>query len=358
MQLATHDIVVIGASAGGVEAISTIVAELPRDLRAAVLIVLHISRGRSVLPEILSRAGRLPASHPRDGDTLHYGRIYVAPPDHHMTVDGTVIRIQHGPTENGVRPAVDPLFRSAARAFGPRVIAVILTGSLDDGTAGMAAVKEAGGVTIVQDPAEAFAPSMPRSAVEFVGVDHVMPLKEIPLLIDTLTREKASAKAAMVAGPHLRPLESDLGDETLAVHPEDRPGRVSVFSCPECHGTLWEVDEGGLLRFRCRVGHIYSPDSMLAAQTDSVDRALWASLRSLEERAALTRRLADRARERQHLGVAYAFEQRASAAEEHASVVKELILSRGAGHVVPDHTTEEDGEPVQDSATLKASRLD
>ena len=352
--MATHDIVVIGASAGGVEAISTIVAELPKDLRAAVLVVLHLSRGRSVLPEILTRVGVLPATHPRDGETLHYGRIYGAPPDLHMTLEGATIRVQHGPSENGVRPAVDPLFRSAARSFGARVIGIILTGSLDDGTAGMAAVKEAGGVTIVHDPAEAFAPSMPRSAADFVGVDHVVPLREIALLISTLAREKAPSPVSELRGPHLTPLEPDLGQEAIAVHPEDRPGRVSVYSCPECHGTLWEVDQGGLLRFRCRVGHIYSPDSMLAAQTDSVDRALWAALRSLEERAALTRRLAERAKERQHLGVAYAFDQRANAAEEHAAVVKDMLLSRAAGHVVPDHSTDEGEEPVQDPAAAKA----
>lgn len=168
--MATHDIVLVGASAGGVEAISSIVAELPRDLRAAVLVVLHLSRGRSVLPEILGRVGRLPAAHPRDGDTLHFGRIYVAPPDHHMTVEGATVRVQHGPTENGVRPAVDPLFRSAARSFGSRVIAIILTGSLDDGTAGMAAVKEAGGVTIVQDPA-----GPPRNRIPPPGPGRVGP---------------------------------------------------------------------------------------------------------------------------------------------------------------------------------------
>lgn len=349
-RVATHDIVVIGASAGGVEAISLIAAELPRDLRAAVLIVLHLARGRSVLPEILTRVGRLPATHPVDGETLRYGRIYVAPPDHHLTVDGPTVRIQHGPTENGVRPAVDPLFRSAARTFGSRVIGIILTGSLDDGTAGMAAVKEAGGVTVVQDPMEAFAPSMPRSALDFVGVDHVLPLKEIALLIDTLTRERAPSTAPDVGGPHLKPMEPDLGELDIAVHPEDRPGRVSVYSCPECHGSLWEVEEGGILRFRCRVGHIYSPDSMLAAHTDSVDRALWAALRSLEERAALTRRLAERARLRRHNGVALAFDQRATAAEEHAAVVKKVLLRRGAGHVVPDHTNEEPVEPIERTA--------
>jgi two-component system chemotaxis response regulator CheB len=349
----SHDIIVIGASAGGVQAISALIAGLPRDLRAAVLVVLHLSKGRSVLPDILSRVGKLPAAHPRDGESLRYGRVYVAPPDRHMTVEGTHHRVVHGPTENGVRPAVDPLFRSAARAFGPRVIAIVLTGSLDDGTAGMAAVREAGGITIVQDPHEAFSPSMPRSAMEFVGVDHVLPLKEIPLLIESLTRERAASPSDH-RGPHLDAIESDLAPESIAVYPEDRPGRVSVYSCPECHGTLWEIEEGNILRFRCRVGHAYSPDAMMAAQTDSVDRALWAALRALEERAALTRRLADRARQRRHTGVAHAFEQRAAATEEHVSVVKQILTSRGSGQAVPDHT--EEAEPVPETAM--ADRFD
>src|SRR5437762_1813932 len=149
--MAKHDVIVIGASAGGVEAISRVIGELPRDLRASIFVVLHISRGRSLLPEILTRAGRLPASHPTDGEPLQYGRVYVAPPDHHLIVQPSSARVVHTASENGVRPAVDPLFRSAARAFGPRVIGVILTGALDDGTAGIAAIKEAGGVTVVQD---------------------------------------------------------------------------------------------------------------------------------------------------------------------------------------------------------------
>lgn len=154
-----HDVIVIGASAGGVEAIGRIVGDLPRDIRASVLVVLHISRGRSLLPEILTRAGRLPAAHPTDGEALQYGRIYVAPPDHHLVIVESAVRIVHTASENGMRPAVDPLFRSAARAYGPRVIGVILTGALDDGTAGAAAIKEAGGITIAQDPDEAFSPA-------------------------------------------------------------------------------------------------------------------------------------------------------------------------------------------------------
>ena len=335
----THDIVVIGASAGGVEAITTVLAGLPRDFRAAVLVVLHISRGRSVLPEIISRVSRIPAAHPQDGDELHYGHIYVAPPDHHLTIDGTRVRVQHGPSENGVRPAVDPLFRSAARAFGPRVVGVVLTGALDDGTAGLAAVKEAGGIAVVQDPAEAFSPSMPRSAMTLVPVDHVLPLREIPILLSSLALEKAPNDRHQT-GPHLAPIEPDHSEASIAFSPEDRPGRVSIYSCPECHGSLWETDDLGILRFRCRVGHVYSSESMLAAQTDSVDRALWAALRSLEERASLTTKMAARARERQHAWVANAFETRAKEAQQHAAVVREMLVNRTTGHDTPDETAE------------------
>jgi two-component system chemotaxis response regulator CheB len=344
--LATHDIVVIGASAGGVEAISSVVALLPRDLRAAVFVVLHVSPGRSVLPEILSRAGRLPAIHPADGQDIRYGHIYVAPPDHHLTVAGGRIRVQHGPSENGVRPAIDPLFRSAAREYGARVVGIVLTGSLDDGTAGLKAIKNAAGIAVVQDPDEAFAPSMPRSAIEYVQVDHVLPLAEIGLLVATLTHEEAPATRAAPSG-HLEPLEPDLAAPPIAAQDTDRPGRVAVFSCPECNGTLWETDEEGILRFRCRVGHVYSQDSMLATQTDSVDRALWAALRALEERAALTRRLADRANERRQTFVARTFGDRARVAQDHADVVRRLLRNRTAAHDVPDHTTPDDlGEPA------------
>src|ERR671913_852875 len=344
--MATHDIVLIGASAGGVEAISAIVAGFPRDLRAAVLIVLHVSRGRSVLPEILTRAGRLPASHPNDGERIQYGRIYVAPPDHHMTMEGDVVRITHGPSENGVRPAVDPLFRSAARAFGSRVVGIIATGSLDDGTAGMAAVKEAGGIAIVQDPDSAFAPSMPRSVMAAMHVDHVLPIGEIAPMVAALVREEAPARAGR-GGPHVVAMEPDRGHEQLALGGPDRPGEVSVFTCPECSGTLWESEESNILRFRCRVGHVYTQESMLAAQVDSVDRALWTALRALEERAALSRKLAERARARQHRWVANAFEQRAIATEDQAALVKRVLLDRSEAHVLPDQNVDGPLEDVE-----------
>jgi two-component system, chemotaxis family, protein-glutamate methylesterase/glutaminase len=346
--LAKHDLVVIGASAGGVEAISQVVADLPRDLRASVLIVLHISRGRSLLPEILTRVSRMPAAHPTDGEPLQYGRIYVAVPDHHLVIESGVVRVAHTASENGVRPAVDPLFRSAARAYGPRVIGVILTGTLDDGTAGIAAVKEAGGITIAQDPEEAFAPGMPRNAIATGNVDHILPVRDIPVLIGALVDEEAPSLKPPQEHPHLRPMEPDLGRVPLAMHPDDRPGRPSVFTCPECHGTLWEVDQQGILRFRCRVGHVYSPESMISAQTDEVDRALWIALRTLEERAALAHRLAERGRERSQHWVDQAFSIRAREAEQEANGIRDLLRSRAStSHSIPDDagSVQGPGEP-------------
>jgi two-component system chemotaxis response regulator CheB len=332
-----HDIIVIGASAGGVEAISRVVSELPRDLNASVLVVLHVSRGKSMLPEILSRAGRMPAVHATDGTPLKYHRVYVAPPDHHLLVEHGHARVVHTATENGVRPAVDPLFRSAARTYGTRVIGVVLTGALDDGTAGLVAIREAGGITIVQDPDEAFSPGMPRSAVASGAVDHILPLRDIPVLLTALVNENAPERLPAADHPHLRPMEPDLARMPLARQGSDRPGKPSVFTCPECHGTLWEADEGGLLRFRCRVGHVYSPESMVAAQTDEVDRALWIALRTLEERAALAHRLADRGRERHHFGLEKAFVIRAQEAEREAEQIRDVLARRtGSTLTVPD----------------------
>jgi two-component system chemotaxis response regulator CheB len=332
-----HDIVLIGASAGGVEAISRVVADLPPDLRASVFVVLHISRGRSMLPEILTRAGRLPAAHPTDGEVFQYGRVYIAPPDHHMLLAGKRVRVVRTATENGLRPALDPLFRSAARSYGPRVIGTILTGSLDDGTAGAAAVKAAGGITIAQDPAESFAPGMPTSAINAGFIDHVLPLRDIPVFVTALVDEEAGGDFDLDA-PELHAKEPDLEQPPNPVHPEDRPGRPSVFTCPACHGTLWEAHESGLVRFRCRVGHVYSPESMLSAQTDEVDRALWIALRTLEERAALSHRLAERGRDRGQAWIDAAFTTRARESEREAMVVRELLYARNAAaqSTVPD----------------------
>lgn len=190
---------------------------------------------------------------------------------------------------------------------------------------------------------------MPRSARAFVAVDHVLPVREIGALVASLANEQVSG--APGDGPHVRAIETDLAPPSLALDGPDRPGKVSVFTCPECHGTLWEADERGIVRFRCRVGHVYSPESMLSAQTDSVDRALWIALRSLEERAALMHRMADRARSRDHTWVAKAFEERALAADEHAAVVRDLLTNRMSLHEVHDTAPE---PPLDDIAPVDA----
>lgn len=197
-----RDLIVIGASAGGVEALRSLAAGLPGDLPACILIVLHVSPdGRSVLPEILTSAGEIPAFHARSGDPLTYGRIYVAPPNYHMVVKGSVLRIVRGPRENGHRPAVDPLFRSAALAFGPRVIGIVVSGALDDGTVGLMVVKREGGIAIVQDPAEASYSGMPQSAVDNVAVDYIVPIASIPGLLVSLVTGKESAGSGPGGNP-------------------------------------------------------------------------------------------------------------------------------------------------------------
>ncbi|WNG34943.1 chemotaxis protein CheB [Archangium violaceum] len=329
--MANHDIIVIGASMGGVEALSSLVAQLPGDLRATVLVVLHVSaQHRSFLPEILSRKGPLPAHHPRDGEPLQQGRIYVAPNDKHLLVEPERVRVMRGPMENGHRPAVDPLFRSAAAAFGPRVVGVVLTGALDCGTSGLLAVKKEGGLAVVQDPRDAFCPDMPRSALEFVKVDHCVPLKELGALLERLVSTPVRPRSARKAS---KQMEAEVKAMTVDIKSmQDPPAPLdyavaSNYSCPDCGGVLYEMDEEGLLRFRCRTGHAYTAEALSSEQQHALDGALWAALRALEESASLSRRMAARARERNHTHSAERFEERALAAERQVELLRGALLS-------------------------------
>lgn len=322
-----HDIVVIGASAGGVEALLTVVRALPHDLPAAVFVVLHVPPdGESMLPRILSHAGPLPAAHPQDGDPIEQGRIYVAPPDYHLLVERERMRVVRGPRENRSRPAVDPLFRSAARAYGPRVIGVILSGMLDDGTAGLIAIRERGGIGVVQDPNDALFPGMPTSAIKYADPTDVLPVAEIGSLLNRLTREPVrttkgkEVSAAMENETEIAAL--DMG----AVSDPDMSGKPSGFGCPECGGALWEREEGSLLRYRCRVGHAFTASSLIAEQSSQLEAALWAALRGLEEKAALVHRLADRARDAEHPMLVARYAEQEHTARQHAAVLRELIL--------------------------------
>ncbi|MDY7225847.1 chemotaxis protein CheB [Hyalangium rubrum] len=323
----TRDIIVIGASMGGVEALSELVAQLPEDLPAAVCIVLHVAADhRSFLPEILTRIGPLRASHPQDHEPLLHGHIYVAPNDRHLLVEPGHVRVVKGPLENGHRPAVDPLFRSAARAYGPRVVGVVLTGALNCGTAGLLAVKNQGGLAVVQDPDDAACPDMPRSAMEYVEVDHSVPLRAMGALLGKLVRSPARMKRKR---PVSRLLDQEV--KVMAGHPEatNQPpagGNPSHFACPDCGGVLFEMDDTGMLRYRCRVGHGYTAESLIHEQVTHVDSAMWAAVRALEENAALARRLAAQAREREHLHSARRYETRAETAEHQARVLRGLAM--------------------------------
>jgi two-component system chemotaxis response regulator CheB len=324
--VSTHDIIVMGASSGGIESFMEIVSGLPRDLPAAVFVVLHVSpRGTTKFPEILNRAGPLPAAHALDREPIRPGRIYVAPPDLHLLLRNGTIRLVRGAKENNVRPAIDATFRTAARVYGPRVVGVVLSGALDDGSAGLAAIKERGGVALVQDPKDALFPDMPRNALEAVRVDYCVATREIAPLLVRLAHEPVKETQ-----PVSEELEKESKIEAMdmdTIDDEEKPGTPSVFGCPECGGVLWELQDGELLRFRCRVGHAFGAEGLLSAQSESLDVALWSAFRALEENAALCRRLAKQARQNQRKNSAKMFEERAKAVEGQAEVIRQLLLT-------------------------------
>lgn len=285
-------VVAIGASAGGVSALKRFVEGLPADLSAPILVVQHIGAYPSILPELLCRAGTVPVTHAQEGDVLRAGQIYIAPPDHHMLVEDGAIRLSHGAKEHHTRPAIDPLFRSVALAYGPRAIGVVMTGWGEDGTAGLQAIKECGGRVFVQKPSDAEQADMPMSALEYVAVDHLFG-------VDELGRDLARAVAAepprepRLARPHRLVHEHQAflmqGD---AMEHLGAIGRPSPFTCPDCNGGLWEVSDSKPRRFRCHTGHGYTLRTLQEAQAETTDTALWNAIRGLEEKEMLLREVA------------------------------------------------------------------
>jgi two-component system chemotaxis response regulator CheB len=286
-----RDIVAIGASAGGVEALRALVAGLPADYPGVALVVLHMPRNApSALPAILDRSGPLPAATALDGEPLRPGRVYVAPNDHHLIVLDGHIRLSRGPAENGHRPAIDPLFRSIARAFGRRAIGVVLSGARDDGAAGLAAVAAHGGIAMVQDPDDALYPWMPRAALEAVPTDHIAPAAKLGALLAEVT--------AMELPDVGRPAEDALLDAEVqmsdlsALTSDELPVPPAGYGCPSCGGALFQYAEEPSPRFRCRIGHAWSAETLLDEQALALEGALWMALRALEEKSALSRRMA------------------------------------------------------------------
>ena len=322
-----HDIVTVGASAGGVEALTTLVRGLPADFPASLFVVLHIpAQSPSMLPTILSRVGPLPAVQATNYMPIEQGRIYVAAPDHHLLVDRDVVRVVRGPKENRHRPAIDPLMRTAARAYGPRCVGVVLSGSLDDGTAGLLAIKQRGGVAVVQDPDEALYDSMPRSALAHVAVDHCSRLADMGRLLARLASQTAASEALFPVPEQMEREARIAFMDSAELQSNDHPGTPSPFACPECGGVLWETNDGDLTRFRCRVGHAFSPESVLAQQSEQLEEALWVALRALEERASLSRRLSDAARAHSRTTIADRFAEREHEARSRAEVIRQVLL--------------------------------
>jgi two-component system chemotaxis response regulator CheB len=314
-----RDIVVIGGSAGAIEALISLVVMLPAELDAAIFVVVHtLPVGESRLPEILSRRGPLRAAVAIDGEPIACGRIYVAAPDAHLLIEPGRVRLRMGPKESGHRPAIDPLFHTAASAYRSRVVGVILSGMLDDGSAGLREIRRYGGSAIVQDPKEALFPQMPNNAIEIGTPQHVAPVAEIARLIVSHVGRPTQEAATYNVAPN--------GDQAV-VGAGDTPGTPSGIACPECHGVLWTAPDK-VPEFSCRVGHAYSLEALIDAHTVSLEASLWAGVRALREQASLANHIARRAERRGDRRVAARYESRAGSADEHAGKLETMLLAR------------------------------
>jgi two-component system, chemotaxis family, protein-glutamate methylesterase/glutaminase len=361
-----HHIIVIGASAGGFEPLKQIVRDMPARLNAAIFIVWHISPDvRGILPEVLNGFHTLNAANAKNMEEIKPGRIYVAPPDHHLIIETGYVRITKGPRENRFRPAIDPLFRSAAFAYGPRVIALILSGALDDGSSGLYAVKQKGGTTIVQDPADAEVPSMPRSAIKVAAPDHIVPVAHIAALLQNLVSEKKEVRMNTNKHDDKEKLKAEIdiakGNPAPDFHPF-KLGNLSPYTCPECHGVLASITEGGSFRFRCHTGHAFSADSLLASITESVEDQMWNAVRTIQESVMLLNHIGDHYAEKNQPRLAAMYFRKAKDAEARAEIVRKAVKEHEmlsnidivADASVEDETDEKQPQPpTQLSASIK-----
>lgn len=321
-------IIVIGASTGGFEAFKTIVKDLPANFNAPIFIVWHMSPDvRGVLPQVLNRITTIYAAHAYDNELIRSNRIYIASPDHHLLVEEGRVRVTHGPKENRFRPAIDPLFRSAAYAYGNRVIGVILSGALDDGTAGLWTVKQYGGITVVQNPNDAEVPSMPENAMREVKVDYVVPVSDVAGLLVKLSKEKSPANTQVMKDEKTK-IEIQIAAEDNGLKlgvPE--LGELSPFSCPECHGVLSKLKDGALARYRCHTGHAYSVDTLLASISEKIEDEMYSTIRSIDEVIMLLNHIGDHYAGANHSKLAALYFKKAKEAEARASLVRKAVLS-------------------------------
>jgi two-component system, chemotaxis family, protein-glutamate methylesterase/glutaminase len=322
--MANRDILAIGTSAGGFQALRFLAGEFPRDLPASVLVVIHLSsQFRSALDAILTQAGPLPASFAVDGEKLERGHIYIAPAERHLIVESEQLRLGSGPRENNARPSLDPLFRSAGLCCGPRAIGAVLTGTLGDGAAGLSALKQSGGITVVQDPGDAAFPEMPTAALIRSQPDHVVGLAGMPALFEKLVRQPAGQAVPVASNLEYEVNIASGGRGSMGEM--DRVGRQSVLACPDCHGVMWEIDEGELVRYRCHVGHAYSAEIMSLAFDENLKQAFGSALRALDERGALARKLEAQASTGGWTRIAESWAAKALEFEAEAKVIRDSI---------------------------------
>lgn len=326
-----HDIIVIGTSAGGLKALGAILSALPADINAVLFIVQHLAADKpSILPQILTDVSSLPVSHPFDGEPIQTGRIYVAPPDYHLLVNQGSMRVVRGPQENRFRPAIDALFRSAARAYGSRVVGVVLTGYLDDGTVGLQAVKKRGGVAIVQDPNEAEYPSMAKSALRYVKVDHCLSLAEIPDLLVRLSNQPTAEQETYPVTEEIE-VESKIAEQQMNTQEflenVEAIGTRTTYTCPECNGSIWQIGKSEPLRFRCHIGHSFTANVFLSEQTQNIENALWSAVRAMEEKVTFSRQMSERMRNYNLQSAVAKYEEHAKSLDAEVTLIRGIILN-------------------------------
>lgn len=316
-------IVVVGASAGGMETLANLVAQLPPDFPAAVFVVQHMAADATgdMLVKTLEHRGKLACRHAREGERIESGRIYVAPPDHHMLLERGRIRVTKGARENRSRPAIDPLFRSAAVAYGSGVIGVLLTGYLDDGTSGLIAIRRCGGTCMVQEPADAAYPDMPRNALNNLKVDYCLPVGQMGKTLVDLAR---GPSPEAIDAPEDIVVEANIAKRVLSdVDSVEAVGDQVPFNCPECGGVLWKIAKGRFSRYRCHTGHAFTTAVLLAEQTAKIEETLWVALRMFEERKSLLNTMANAKGDRQDRSAS----ERAKESEVHIERIRAILLS-------------------------------
>ena len=325
-----RNIIVIGASTGGFAAIKQLVAALPPDLDATIFIAWHMSPDMTgILPQVLNQLTTLPATNAVDNEHIEINHIYVAVPDKHLLLEPGVVRVTRGPKENRFRPAVDPLFRSAAASYGARVIGIVLSGGLDDGTAGLWTIKSRGGLAIVQEPAEAEAPSMPASALAAVAVDYCVPIADMAPLLVRLTAETVTETSEVAMEEQQKTnLEVRIAAAERGLEPGTLTfGQLTPYTCPDCYGVLSAISDGDIIRYRCHTGHAHSADSLLATITEKIENTLWSAIRGVEESISLLNDLGDHHAEKNQPKLAAMYFKKAQEAAVRADMVRQTVFN-------------------------------